>query len=56
MAVKTKKIEEALSLYGEVAKIVSYADYFARRPLFNTLQVKNTGEEVIQNVTLSCFN
>ena len=29
MAQKMKKLEEILSLKGEVAKVVSYADYFA---------------------------
>ena len=56
MAVKTKKTEEVLSLIGETVKVVSYADYFARRPLFTSLQVKNAGEEAINDLTLSFYN
>ncbi len=53
MAQKTKKIEEILSLCGEIHGVVSYADYFARRPLFTTLQVKNDGEETLTDLTLT---
>ena len=53
MAQKMKKLEEILSLKGEVAKVVSYADYFARRPLFSSLQVKNAGEEGVSGLTLT---
>ncbi len=52
MAQKNRKLEEILSLRGEVSEIVSYADYFARRPLFTSLQVKNDGEESVSDVTL----
>ena len=48
MAQKSKKWEEFVSLYGETARVVSYADYFARRPLFSSLQIKNTAEEAVQ--------
>ena len=53
MAQKTKKIEEILSIYGEVDGIISYADYFARRPLFTTLQVKNSGGEALSDILLT---
>ena len=56
MAQKTKKWEEFLSLNGETLKTVSYADYFARRPLFSALQIKNTSEEVVGELTLSITN
>ena len=56
MAVKTKKIEELLSLTGTAMSVVSYADYFARRPLFSSLQVKNEGGEAINDLTLSFHN
>ena len=56
MAQKTKKWEEWLSLVGETAKIISYADYFSCRPLFSSLQVKNAGEEKIENLTLTVEN
>ena len=52
MAVKTKKMEEILSIHGEIDAVLSYADYFARRPLFTSLQVKNEGEETISELTL----
>ena len=53
MAQKTRKLDEILSLSGEVARVVSYADYFARRPLFESLQVKNIGEETVEGLTLT---
>ncbi len=53
MAQKTKKIEEILSLRGELNTVVSYADYFAHRPLFTSLQVKNEGEETLSDLTLT---
>ena len=56
MAQKVKKWEEWLTLSGETLKVVSYADYFARRPLFSSLQIKNTGGEAINDVTLSFYN
>ena len=56
MAQKTKKWEEWLSLSGETVKVVSYADYFAQRPLFSALQVKNTGEELVDDLTLAVTN
>ncbi len=52
MAVKTKKLEEILFLQGDVHGVVSYADYFARRPLFTSLQVKNEGEETLSDLIL----
>ncbi len=56
MAQKVKKWEEFLSLSGEMAKVVSYADYFARRPLFSSLQIKNTAIEGAEDVTLTIEN
>ncbi len=53
MAQKSKKIEEILSLRGEIHGVISYADYFARRPLFTSLQVKNSGEEALTDLTLT---
>ena len=53
MAQKPKKWEEWLSLSGETAKVVSYADYFARKPLFSSLQIKNEGSEAIGDLTLT---
>ena len=56
MAQKAKKLEEILSIHGEVAKVISYADYFAHRPLFSSLQIKNEGGETIEGLTLSVHN
>ena len=53
MAQKNKKLEEIISIRGEVDGVVSYADYFARRPLFTSLQVKNDGEETLSNILLT---
>ena len=53
MAQKKRKLEEILSIGGEVAKVISYADYFARRPLFSSLQIKNAGEETLEGLLLS---
>ncbi len=53
MAVKSKKLEEILSLQGEIHGVTSYADYFARRPLFTSLRVKNEGEETLSELTLA---
>ena len=56
MAQKAKKWEEWLSLSGEAVKVVSYADYFARRPLFSSLQIKNACEEAAAGLTLTIEN
>jgi hypothetical protein len=56
MAQKSKKYEEWLSIGGETAKVVSYADYFSRRPLFTSLQVQNCGGEPIEDLTLCVQN
>ena len=56
MAQKARKLEEILSVEGEVAKVISYADYFAHRPLFSSLQIKNQGEETVEGLTLSIHN
>ena len=53
MAQKIKKIEEIISIRGEINGVVSYADYFARRPLFTSLQVKNDGEENLSDIILT---
>lgn len=52
MAAKNRK-DECLSLVAEVQTTVSYADYFAKNPLFISLQVKNAGSDVAENLTLS---
>ena len=56
MAVKTKKLDEILSISGETAKVMSYADYFARKKLFSSLQVKNIGDEAIHDLVLTVEN
>ena len=56
MAQKARKWEECLFLSGETLKVVSYADYFARRPLFSSLQIKNVCEEVAEDLTLTIEN
>ena len=56
MAQKIRKWEEWLSISGETAKVISYADYFSRRPLFSSLQIKNAAAESLENVTLSVAN
>jgi len=53
MAQKTKKLEEIISIQGDIDRVVSYADYFAHRPLFTSLQVKNAGEESISDLKLT---
>ena len=35
-----------------MAKVISYADYFARKPLFSSLQIKNEGEETLEGLRL----
>ncbi len=56
MAQKWKKLDESLSLKGETAKVISYADYFANRPLFSSLQVKNTGAEAVEDLAVTLSN
>ena len=56
MATKMRKLEEILSIQGEAAKVMSYADYFARKPLFPSLQVKNAGEEGVTDLVLTIEN
>ena len=56
MAQKTRKLEEILSVVGEVAKVISYADYFVHRPLFSSLLIKNEGEETVEGLTVSVEN
>jgi len=52
MAVKSKKYEEFISLNAEALKVVSYADYYTKKPLFSTLQVKNASGEAVQDLLL----
>ncbi len=55
MAQKKKKLEETLFLEGEAAQVISYADYFARRPLFSSLRIRNEGEQAEKlTLTVSC--
>ncbi len=56
MAQKVRKLEEILSMHGEVTKVISYADYFTHRPLFSSLQIKNDGGETVEGLTLSVQN
>ncbi len=56
MAQKAKKWEEWITLDGETAKVVSYVDYFTRRPLFLSLQIANAAEEAAQDLTLTIEN
>ena len=56
MAQKLRKLEEILSIQGETAKVISYADYFAHRPLFSSLLIKNEGEETVEGLTISVEN
>ena len=56
MAQKARKWEEWLQLRGDVAKCVSYADYFTQRRLFPSLQICNTADEAVQNLTLTLEN
>ena len=52
MAVK-KKVRQALSLVCAAQRYYGYAEYFARVPLFSTLQVVNKGAEAAENVEVS---
>ncbi len=56
MAQKAKKWEEWLELRGETANCISYADYFTQRRLFSALQIRNTADEAVQNLTLTIQN
>jgi len=56
MAQKAKKWEEWLQLRGDIAKYVSYADYFMQRRLFPSLQIRNGADEAVQNLTLTLEN
>ena len=56
MAQKAKKWEEYLFLSGESSKVVSYVDYFLRRPLFLRLQLKNTADRAAENITVTVKN
>ena len=56
MAQRTKKWEEFITLDGETAKVVSYADYFTHRPFFSSLQIRNAAEEPLCDVTLTLEN
>ncbi|MBR2023637.1 MAG: DUF4011 domain-containing protein, partial [Clostridia bacterium] len=56
MAQKIRKWEEWLTLVGETARVISYADYYTRRPLFSSLQVRNTAGEEAQGLTVTLTN
>ena len=56
MAQKIRKIEEFIALSAEAPKVVSYADYFIRNPLFTALQVKNSGAVAIEGLRVSISN
>ncbi len=51
MAQKTKKWEETIRLTAQAQETVSYADYFAQRSIFKSLQIQNKGAEEV-NLTL----
>ncbi len=53
MAQRAKKLEEIISIHGEVDGVVSYADYFTRRPLFTSLKVRNDGDETLGDLLLT---
>ena len=56
MAQKIRKIEEFLALSVETPKVVSYADYFMKSPLFTSLKIKNSGAVAIEGLTLTIEN
>ena len=56
MAQKIRKIEEFITLSAEAPKVLSYADYFTRNPLFTSLQVKNSGAVAIEGLRISVSN
>ena len=56
MAKNVRKIEEILSLSAETPKVLSYADYYAKTPLFTSLRIENSGEVALENITLALEN
>ncbi len=56
MAQKIKRWEEWLTLVGETARVISYADYYTRRPLFSSLQIRNSAGEDVYGLTLTLSN
>ena len=56
MATKTRKLEEFISLSADAPRVVSYVDYFARKPLFHSLKVKNEAETAAEGLTLTVTN
>ena len=56
MAQKIRKIEEFITLSAEAPKVLSYADYFMKNPLFTSLQVKNSGAQAIEGLKISITN
>ena len=53
MAQRNRKYEEFITLTAEVAGVLSYADYYMRKPLFSSLRIKNDGADAVEGLTLS---
>ena len=56
MATKTRKLEEFISLSADTPRVVSYVDYFARKPLFHSLKIKNDADMAVEGLTLTVTN
>ena len=52
MAAKRIPIEEIISVKAETVSVYSYADFFAGKSLFSTLQIKNDGTESVEGLRL----
>ncbi|MBQ9118374.1 MAG: DUF4011 domain-containing protein [Clostridia bacterium] len=52
MAVKKLPLEEIISVKAETVSVYSYADFFAGKSLFSSLQIKNDGAESIEGLRL----
>ena len=53
MAQKAKRYEEFITLTVEARGVITYADYFTRKPLFSSLQIKNDGADSVEGLTLT---
>ncbi|MBQ8428170.1 MAG: DUF4011 domain-containing protein, partial [Clostridia bacterium] len=52
MATKRIPIEEIISVKAETVSVYSYADFFAGKSLFSSLQIKNDGSESVEGLRL----
>ncbi|MBR2903544.1 MAG: DUF4011 domain-containing protein, partial [Clostridia bacterium] len=52
MAVKKVPIEEIVSVKVETVSVYSYADFFAGKSIFSSLQIKNMGAENVEGLRL----